>query len=451
MTNHEIIEIPISQILLDAENPRHDVVNNQREAIIAMLDNQKDKLVRLAKDIVESGVNPAELPIVIPHDTEKDKYVVVEGNRRVTALKLLLNPTIASACKDKSLEKRFRELSTKFEGHILKALRCVILSDREEANRWIELRHTGENNGIGIVEWGAKESARFKERRGKTSLSLEAIRFVRENAQLDDDMKDRLDSISITNLDRLLGDKDIQDVLGLYIEDGKLMTKLQKGEVLKGLVKILKDLASKSIKVKNIYDKADRKNYIEKFNRNDIPDQTKTAKQAWSLDLPPIQDTTVKPVKPTNPVKRSSPLSTSRKTLIPSTCILKIDDRRINAIYRELKLLEVEDYKNAVSVLIRVFLELTLDHFIEFKNLKNISTNSKLATKLQTVAKHLEDNNILQTNQLKPIRIAVSSPNSLFSIDTFHSYVHNKNFAPNPIDLKTSWDNMQLFMEKIWE
>ena len=69
---------------------------------------------------------------------------------------------------------------------------------------------------------------------------------------------------------------------------------------------------------------------------------------------------------------------------------------------------------------------------------------AKIATFLKS-KKHLTE------SELKPINTAVSSPNSIFSVNTFNAYVHSKNFNPIATDLKTTWDNIEPFIIKIWE
>ena len=34
---------------------------------------------------------------------------------------------------------------------------CYIYDDVEEADKWVRLEHTGEQNGVGIVEWKQTE------------------------------------------------------------------------------------------------------------------------------------------------------------------------------------------------------------------------------------------------------------------------------------------------------
>ena len=66
----------------------------------------------------------------------------------------------------------------------------------------------------------------------------------------------------ITNLGRLLGDPDVREELGVGIKDGKLVTVLPKEEVIKGLSKVIEDIATKRINVNDIYYKKDKIKYI---------------------------------------------------------------------------------------------------------------------------------------------------------------------------------------------
>jgi hypothetical protein len=59
-------EIKISDLLLNSENPRFDPVKHQTEAIRAMLEDQKDKLITLAMHIIEFGLNPTDIPLITP-------------------------------------------------------------------------------------------------------------------------------------------------------------------------------------------------------------------------------------------------------------------------------------------------------------------------------------------------------------------------------------------------
>ena len=441
----KIQTVKITNLLLSVENPRFEKVESQREAIDIMVGEQRDKLINLAKDIVEAGINPGELTFVTP---EKDNmFKVLEGNRRVVALKLLNSPELLKD-KHKSFIKKVKAISAEFQKKPIKEILCVVFSNSSDANRWIKLKHTGENKGRGIVPWDYQQMLRFDaQMEKKTSIGLQAIDFLKNCG--DKALINKLPKVSITNLERLLSDKNIQEVIGIRVKDGMLETDLLKEEAHKGLIKIVKDIVDKKVKVKDIYTKDDRKKYIEKhFTDQFIPDKSKLAESTWQLGAFG-QQRQVKKAK-----RRAIPPSTSREKIIPRDCVLSIKEPKSNAIYLELKDLIVNSFVNAGAVLLRVFIELSIDAFIEKHklSLKDKKGNAlKLNQKVQQVVNYMKNNGIANKSELKGIQVAVSNKNNVLSIDTFHSYVHNRHFSPIANDIKTTWDNIQIFMKKLWE
>lgn len=437
--------VKLSNLLINTENPRFEMVPNQNEAIIKMIEDQKDKLSKLADDVVNYGLNPSDLIIVIENEKEAGFYNVLEGNRRIVVLKLLNNPNLIPD-KFKSIYKKFKDLNNRYIEHPINEVQCVVFYNLDEANHWIKLKHTGENEGIGTVSWDAQQKSRFEERTGgHSSYALQAIEFLRNNNETNPDIKKKLNEVPSSSLQRLLSDPDIREVIGVSINDNKITSSYEPSEILKPLEKIAKDLLKEDFKVKEIYYKDDRLNYIETFKNNELPNKDKKLRTHWEItnkDYPQKQSTQK---------TKSKVLSTKRKTLIPKSCIIHINQVRINHIYRELKDLDIETYTNAVAVLFRVFIELTLDEFIENNKINNITKNDKLIKKVQTVSEYLKNNQHLDKHELKPIQVSVSDPNNILSIDSFNSYVHNKYFQPIPRDLKVSWDNIEIFVKKIWD
>ncbi|EBJ8061661.1 hypothetical protein F6558_22590, partial [Salmonella enterica] len=93
---NQIKSMNINKLLLDVDNPRFPTsAENQRDAIAKMLELQYERIYRLAKDIVAKGLDPSENILVYPSEEEDGFFIVAEGNRRVTALKLLLSPKLA--------------------------------------------------------------------------------------------------------------------------------------------------------------------------------------------------------------------------------------------------------------------------------------------------------------------------------------------------------------------
>lgn len=445
MENYFQDDILLSNLLLDLENPRHDILGNQREAYRFMLDNQGDKLINLANDIIQEGLNPSELPIVVPYEKDGTKFVVLEGNRRISALRILLDPKLSEATTNKAIITQFKKLSKDADGKIPSKLRCVVFKDRDSAVRWIRLKHTGENQGVGTVRWDAKEIQRFNERFGKTSLSLQILEYVSEKANLDEQTRDNINDIAITNLDRLISDPYVRNSIGINTKDGKLVSSFPEKEILKPLVKIVSDLANKKINVNNIYYKKDRINYIESFPKTALPTPNQILKTPTELINNNVTSST------SAPKKASKMLPLKRKKLIPTHLKLSINTPKTNEIYRELKMLDVEDFRNAVSILFRVFVEFSIDSYLDKNHISYANLEDKLVKKIQLVANHMKANNIMNQKEMKPVLTCISNPNSLLSTNTLNAYVHNKNFLPIPNDLKTTWDNLQPFIEKIWE
>ena len=60
--------IDLSLLNINIENPRFEIVGNQREAIKTMIVDQGDKLTKLASDIVMQGLNPGDSIFVVKHE-----------------------------------------------------------------------------------------------------------------------------------------------------------------------------------------------------------------------------------------------------------------------------------------------------------------------------------------------------------------------------------------------
>jgi hypothetical protein len=439
--------IRLTNLSVNTENPRFEMVGNQREAIQVMIQDQGDKLINLAKDIVEHGLNPSELTIVIPDRISPGKFNVLEGNRRITALKLLSNLDLIDT-RFSSFLRKLRPVSERFKKNPVDEVLCVVFQKFEEASKWINLKHTGENDGIGIVRWNAQQVARFEAKtQGKSAIALQALEFLKKDSRLDENFKDLLKKVPSTSLERLLRDANMQDILGLAIKDGKLLTQFHKEEVSKGLVKVVSDLATKKIKVKDIYTKEDREKYIESFKSSDMPDKTRLVSTMWELTSPnPPRSMPLAISK-----KKSAALSLDRQTVIPKNLILTIKEARINKIYRELRNLDLDYFENAAAVLFRVFVELSVDSFVHRKKIQGIKKMDSLKTKVEKAVKYLEDSGTIESHALKGIKTTIHNPNSMLSIDTFNAYVHNRHFPPSSRDLKITWDNITIFIQKIWE
>jgi hypothetical protein len=101
--------IPVSQLLLDLENPRFpEEQRTERDALRLMSQEQAEKILELAEHIIQHGLSINIRPIVMPTPGQDGFYTVLDGNRRVTVLKLLEAPEIAKGALPERLFQRLR-------------------------------------------------------------------------------------------------------------------------------------------------------------------------------------------------------------------------------------------------------------------------------------------------------------------------------------------------------
>jgi hypothetical protein len=436
-------QLNLSDLLVNTENYRFEVTAGQKEAIDQMIADQKEKLYKLAAHIVENGLNPTDRVIVTPSGSQLGKYVVLEGNRRTVALKLLAQPDIIDLEGFGGLKKKFKQLHENLKGQQIKKVACVIFDTAAESNKWIKLKHTGQNDGVGTVEWVTQQIQRFDEKvGGKSTVAMQIVKMLVSSDEVPDAIRGNLQNLKITNLDRLISDPAVRDFLGIEVQGARVQSFVDKQEVLKGLVKVAQDLLDPKFKVNKIYTKEDRANYLKAFSKAHTPDIRKTAAKPWHLGSATATQT----------MKRSAPRE--RRALIPKTCALYITNLKVGAIYFELKKIPVEEFKNAVAVLFRVFVELSIDCYREENNLTTQPSSSAdgtdLRQKIHQVINHLETLKKADKGICQGVRSGLKNDNGLLGITTWHSYVHNNRFSPISKDLMTTWDNIQAFMELVW-
>ena len=148
----EIRSAPLDALLLDPENPRlpESVKRDQR----SMLDyiSQATSIEELMDAIAQNGFFPGEPLIVVPDATQADKFVVVEGNRRLTAVKLLQDPT---NCTNPGT--RMREIAAAAQFHHTE-LPIIVCAARSKVLPYLGFRHI-----TGIKPWDPLAKARYIE------------------------------------------------------------------------------------------------------------------------------------------------------------------------------------------------------------------------------------------------------------------------------------------------
>ena len=426
--------IKIENLLVNPKNFRFDPVANQKEAINIMINKMKQKVKKQAEDIAKYGLNPTESLAVTK--TYQGKYIVHEGNRRLTAIKLIDNPRIIPL--DEKTKLFFQKLKKNYEENLPSQIECTIFSQEQDVHHWIKLKHTGENKGIGVVPWNNRQQGRYEAHiaDSKPKKHIQVQNFMERNLiSFPDDHG--------TTLQRLISNPYIREKIGIVFENGDLKYR-SKQTAIDNLNRISSAMNEPNFTVRKLEHVKDRKKWINKVLSEKL--------------------------QPTFVTKRNGRVVkqvTKRATLIPQDFAISISHQRIDSICKELQKLDVSKYSNAVAVLFRVFLELSINHFIEKKKkeridlLKELKEKQKkkdqgerkisLRQKMKIVCEYMQKEEILTKNELRPVRTAIEKQYDISSIQTFNSYVHNLSHFPSDSDLKHSWNNMQNFIQKLWE
>jgi hypothetical protein len=438
----ETVPIRPSDLLIDEENPRLADPNvGQHEAQRALALHLGKKLTVLAADIVRYGLNPSDIPIVIPHANDPSRYVVLEGNRRLVALRALENPESISDAIGKVELTKIRRLSKEYQQNPIDDVPCTVFKDREEARHWIELKHTGLNDGAGLFPWGSDEGARWQARLGKPpEPHTQALDFLQSRGDLTSEQRRK---VPTTSLKRLIETPEVREKMGLELQNGTLYLMADATRIAKALMHVVNDLASGRTKVGHIYKKPDRLKYAKELPATIVV--TPTAKSGEGIAI----TTGEKGVK-TKPGSRAARTPKKRDKLIPRDCVLNIPKGRIQDIEEELRTLKLSVHTNAVSVLFRVFIELSVDAYVMSHPL-GITESQQLHNKMEKVSTDLEARKKLNHQQARAVRHASMKDSFLDTgVTLLNAYVHNQYVFPSPSELRTHWDRLQPFMAAMW-
>lgn len=422
-----IISIPLDLVKLDQDNVRfgNDVAQNQREAIELMMADPDDarKILKLAEHIAVHGLDPTDVQLVTP--TDGGAFVVLEGNRRLTALKLLQKPDL---CPAEGMVKSFLAAQGLMQMSDLNEIDFSVVPTRADGDIWVELKHTGENGGVGRVGWSSDiRDARRARLTGIESIGRQIRNLVKDNPNYFEEAAIAgINLIPVTTLTRLFASAPAQQAFQIRVEGRELDPAVPLRYIAPALEFAIELFVSEDYNVNDVRSDDDRKRFVgyippelhplkiieaeklaaahaasnpaSRAASDAIQPQSSDAQapnsvgdvlggfsvssgkagepgaQAGAESISGSPETTASgmPVgaqaaagapQGDNPKIRAKPSSKARKYLMPWS--LNIDNARINAIYRDLRsALVVDVCPNATAVIFRVFVEISCDDFI---------------------------------------------------------------------------------------
>ncbi len=433
--------ISLHKIYLDNDNPRHDPIQNEKDVITYLIEHEDIKA--LAKDIAQNGgTSPIELLALFPHPKIKDAYIPAEGNRRICALKLLLDPDKANNEANKSY---FRNLKSNWKT-AQKSISAVIFRDRTAANHWVSLRHEGLQGGVGTKPWTPQQKARFSMQKGGSNANSQStllIDFARGKGLLTDE---ELANLRVTTITRYLSNPVFRDVLGLK-DNHSLNITVPIDEFSRVVQKFLTDSNDPKSGVSSRSSAEDRKAYANQLRKSGIAPST--TGQASVNALAPAQPSSA-PESPESsgqkPTKRNNRSRLQDKHVVPSGFAIKVKDPVTKRVYDELRGLPVDTYPFSCAFLFRSFIEQAATQYLKKFN---IPVPDKLHEKLSQLAKQLSAGG-MPSNRLKSLRTMAPSKDSRASADTLGAFVHG-GAIPTKADLLSAWDGVQDVIEKVFE
>ncbi len=428
--NWQTKTIKVTSLNLDENNIRLENASPSQDAVIQDLFTNY-KAFDLLKSILQFGLFNHELPIIV---NEGNKSVVLEGNRRIAALKAIINPKLVP-----KYEKQIIAL-TKAAGNIdtLHNIEVKIANSRESASRVIATIHTVRSR----IPWRPLRQAYFyfaQIESGKKKLEqlrseypdVDIPRFVRmwEMHQIaksivydGKETQTKVDSrnFPISTFERVYSNESFKKKASLvFDDDGRVHIESNKAQFQNLIKRVVTDIADKNIdsRLLNKMDSTAAQDYL-----NSLVTPTKTPEIKSIKDFAPIA------------------AAPSRRTkLVPSDLECKLTAYpAIMKMFNELKRIPYGRYPNATHDFLRSFLECALKAFLQEVGQTPRRNLGGVITQAITYLTGIQQNDLAQTLQI----IQGQGP-YLYSKDHLDALNHNPHMFSIGENVENSWDQME--------
>lgn len=492
------LEINLEDLYLDEKNPRFIIPPNPTQQSIINYLIEFEEVEQLALDINESGgLFAGERVIAIK---EKDKYIVLEGNRRICACKILMNPNLLRNIRPGSIEKIITKNNTK---NNISKISVDVMNSRTEAQSALAAKHID-----GIKKWSSISKQKFFVQEFNANKTIDEIKIMTGITkskiiagiknykiieyvlnlpswnQYEKDTYLSLHDIKISRLLRLFNSKTqnlenpkLSELIGLNYDDKYQITTNLKKEQFDKILHILASAAfiphyceefkgtrstyedipqlMNYFNSINLLEKYNQKNSNNDYNTENCNEKNNTDNKDNECNKTNVNSDNNTP-KSTEQYKnnvrnnsKEQPKATTnnsskRNFLIPEAFNTSCKDVKINNIINELKKLNLNQYINAPAVLLRVLVDISQKFYLEKIgkgdkiDSNNIPGNFNKTIKYMLDKKQIE--NIVHSNLTN-----LSKDNRIFNI--FNGYIHNNSILPNKESLIYTFDNLQKFFE----
>jgi len=449
--------LKIRDLLLWDENARFPdkYYNNDEKVLMNYFSNKSEYKI---KQLIEAITKDFDLPqlekLVVWND--EGNFIVLEGNRRITAYKLLVDPEI---CDNSKLKKFLYEQKEKISIDNDFSIECIVTTDKAEGFRYIDRKHANGNNE---VSWQEPERVNYSTRRGSESwnntLKMGITNVVRD-LDIPEELKDRiLGKGFVTNFFRAITSTPAKKKYGYKIlDDGTL--EIENSDFSKELKVVIysilkkEDLQGNKIDSRTLNKKEKIEDFIQSINPSDSERVENQIKQHTSSDL--FGNETVEVGNKPVPVSKSEiPKATgTRSKLIPKGLFhggdlpFKLKSSSLRLLYDELKNISVQEFPNATHDLLRSFLECSLLFYFketnEFKNIQKSGTHNPKLGEMLTYIINGKSISITDINLIETLKLVKADYDQAYSLERMNMINHNENCASSERDVRKAFSQIE--------
>ena len=433
--------IDLDNLQLDLQNPRIiSGCHNEADCLKALLQNNRSEMLNLTKDIAKIGISIFPIMVI----KEGDKWIVRDGNRRIAALKMLNDP---DRCPILDLREKFKQIRKNMKIKIPQSIQCDVTDNIEAVSQYLDRLHKGKQQGVGLVSWNTYISSKNLIRSGQTDHHSKATKILMwaEELKIIPLVEE---TFPLTSFSRLVNFSEEPKLIEFNF-DGNNPQPLRDLQTAKKIIfRVYSDLDNRTINSRNINTNADIKKYIESVLKSLSIEETT---QQTAVVVPALEERQRIFASPaTN--KESWILKNDFRTL---NLFMPADETKARDIAKELSyktVLNIEMAPNAVAVLARTFIELSLNYYL-------LHNRIVLSDNLQGMDLKRRSDKVISSQKNSKLIDEASyekyqnffKDNGMFSFKTMHAYVHSKEYHPSPTDLRTIWKNIRILIINCWK
>lgn len=464
----------VDALVLWDENPRLDPdlePSSTKSYVKALLEDETEKksFYELLRSIAQKYIS---LDPIVVWKNETGKFCVAEGNRRVLALKLLLNPEMAP----KGMRALVRSLANGMSEKVEK-IPVYVAPSFDDAVWYINQRNNSSSmrkswSRLQQFRWISSLYERYgddmdvlHENTNMTEAELESIIRILKLVNLirtepikkvlteSEFEKATSHKFPVTIIERFFASTEVKTAWGITFDKTNIRLQNVSG-FLKAYACLIKNIVTEKpefvIDTRHL-SSDDIHNLLQKLPHVDISiadggnieEKGREGEDTGKTSIPP---------KPHRHRRKSIAGDPNRNNVIPNNLVLTTTDVRLQGIFTELKKLSPNVYINATAASLRIFLDLAIYDFIQSEAYEaEIRAKYHVELRYVTLKSRLEfvKDKLSGKEAVKVISHLLNEKND-YSLDVLNGYQHSKKTCYlNKVFINGFWDFLTPLLSEI--